>query len=84
MWIAQWLAGRLVNSTSLRSVGIDGKQNSNSWIQEEDLSARTQALLGDNSEQVVHLLINYAQSSRKFYDSIAQAAAAFDADYTSI
>ena len=84
MWIAQLPAERLFNSTSLRPVGIDGKQNSNSWIQEEDLAARTQALLGDNSEQVVHLLINYAQSSRKFYDSIAQTAAAFDADYPSI
>ncbi|RDA87363.1 hypothetical protein CP532_7031 [Ophiocordyceps camponoti-leonardi (nom. inval.)] len=32
-------------------------------LSEEDLAARTQALLGDNTQQVVHLLINYAQSS---------------------
>ncbi|PHH86333.1 hypothetical protein CDD83_10391 [Cordyceps sp. RAO-2017] len=32
-------------------------------LSEEDLAARTQALLGDNTEQVVRLLINYAQSS---------------------
>jgi hypothetical protein len=35
------------------------------WEQEEDLAARTQALLGDNIDQVVSLLINYSQSSRK-------------------
>ncbi|KAM0431823.1 hypothetical protein ACHAPT_005073 [Fusarium lateritium] len=32
-------------------------------LSEEDLAARTQALLGDNADQVVQLLINYAQSS---------------------
>ncbi|KAJ6447050.1 mRNA transport regulator [Purpureocillium lavendulum] len=32
-------------------------------LSEEDLAARTQALLGDNTDQVVQLLINYAQSS---------------------
>ncbi|KAL7784892.1 armadillo-type protein [Trichoderma ceciliae] len=32
-------------------------------LSEEDLAARTQALLGDNADQVVQLLINYSQSS---------------------
>ncbi|KAF4513320.1 hypothetical protein G6O67_000608 [Ophiocordyceps sinensis] len=32
-------------------------------LSEEDLATRTQALLGNNTKQVVHLLINYAQSS---------------------
>lgn len=32
-------------------------------LSEEELSARTQVLLGDNTEQVVQLLINYSQSS---------------------
>ncbi|KAK1252902.1 hypothetical protein MKX08_004089 [Trichoderma sp. CBMAI-0020] len=32
-------------------------------LSEEDLAARTQALLADNADQVVQLLINYSQSS---------------------
>ncbi|KAH7017336.1 armadillo-type protein [Ilyonectria destructans] len=32
-------------------------------LSEEDLAARTQALLGDNADQVIQLLINYSQSS---------------------
>ncbi|UKZ47233.1 hypothetical protein TrVGV298_001449 [Trichoderma virens] len=32
-------------------------------LSEEDLALRTQALLGDNADQVVQLLINYSQSS---------------------
>lgn len=32
-------------------------------LSEEELATRTQALLGDNTEQVVQLLINYSQSS---------------------
>jgi transportin-3 len=36
-------------------------------LSEEDLTARTQALLGDNAENVVQLLSNYAQSSREFF-----------------
>ncbi|KAG6020548.1 hypothetical protein E4U41_002813 [Claviceps citrina] len=32
-------------------------------LSEEELSARTQVLLGDNTDQVVQLLINYSQSS---------------------
>lgn len=35
--------------------------------QEEDLQQRTAELLSDNAEQVVQLLINYAQSSGKFF-----------------
>lgn len=34
-------------------------------MQEEDLAQRTTELLADNAEQVVQLLINYAQSSRE-------------------
>jgi transportin-3 len=35
---------------------------------------RTKELLEDNAEQVMHLLIQYAQSSRKYTSDISQDA----------
>ena len=50
---------------NIRAVDISKEYESNDCKQEEDLADRTQALLSDNTTQVVQLLINYAQSSRK-------------------
>lgn len=47
----------------LRVLPEEVTEGRNISLSEEELAARTQALLGDNTEQVVQLFINYAQSS---------------------
>lgn len=59
------LARNIPDYTNVLDVRYPQRHESNHWTQEEDLATRTQALLGNNTKQVVHLLINYAQSSGK-------------------